>query len=88
MQNPRGKDGKMEVFTYRAAGDPGTFHGRLQGKGTVQAVTDSKLTFTIKDTQEENDGEYECHITGDKVAKRKTQLILETYSKYLPKIKQ
>ena len=80
MQNPHSNDPEPEVFTYQAAGDPGTFHGRLKGKGTVQAVTDSKLTLTITNTQEENDGEYECHITGDKVAKRKTQL--ETYSKY------
>ena len=80
MHNPHSNN-EPEVFTYRAVGDPGTFHGRLKGKGTVQAVTDRKLTFTIMNTQEENDGEYECHITGDKyVTKRKKQL--ETYSKY------
>ena len=35
MRNPHSNN-EPEVFTYRAAGDPGTFHGRLKGKGTVQ----------------------------------------------------
>ena len=74
-----------EVFTYHDGGDvkdTGTFYGSLQGKATIVTVNKSILSIIINNTQEENDGVYECDISGDSGVIKKTKQV-ETYSKYI-----